>query len=51
MDEPVQAARQPDPGTKMRLAASDTSDAAFSKLDEDKDGRAQPQLPGALGAG
>ena len=35
----VETVTQPDPGTKMRLAAMDTSAAAFRKLDEDKDGR------------
>jgi EF hand len=35
----VESATQPDPGTKMRLAAMDTSAAAFRKMDEDKDGR------------
>lgn len=35
----VQSASQPDPGTKMRLAAMDTSAAAFRKLDRDNDGR------------
>lgn len=39
VDKPVESATQPDPGTKMRLAAMDTSAAAFRKLDEDKDGR------------
>ncbi|MBS0421495.1 MAG: hypothetical protein JSR66_27550 [Proteobacteria bacterium] len=42
VDKPVETATQPDPGTKMRLAAMDTSDAAFRKLDEDKDGRISP---------
>jgi hypothetical protein len=32
-------ASQPDQGTKLRLAAMDTSVAAFRKLDADKDGR------------
>jgi hypothetical protein len=32
-------ASQPDPGTKLRLAAMDTSAAAFRKLDADNDGR------------
>jgi hypothetical protein len=32
-------ASQPDPGTKLRLAAMDTSEAAFRKLDADNDGR------------
>jgi hypothetical protein len=32
-------ASQPDRGTKLRLAAMDTSDAAFRKLDADNDGR------------
>ena len=36
---PVESATQPDPGTKMRLAAMDTSAAAFRKLDRDNDGR------------
>ena len=39
VDKPVESATQPDPGTRMRLAAMDTSEAAFRKLDEDKDGR------------
>jgi len=39
VDKPVESATQPDPGTKMRLAAMDTSAAAFRKLDDDKDGR------------
>jgi EF hand len=39
VDNPVQTATQPDPGTKMRLAAMDTSAAAFRKLDADNDGR------------
>src|SRR6266702_3166709 len=33
------AASQPDQGTKLRLAAMDTSVAAFRKLDADNDGR------------
>jgi EF hand len=36
---PVETATQPDPGTKLRLAAMDTSEAAFRKLDADNDGR------------
>jgi EF hand len=39
IEKPVETATQPDPGTKMRLAAMDTSDAAFRKLDHDTDGR------------
>ena len=39
VDNPAEAATQPDPGTKMRLAAMDTSAAAFRKLDADNDGR------------
>jgi hypothetical protein len=39
VDKPVESATQPDPGSKLRLAAMDTSAAAFRKLDEDKDGR------------
>jgi hypothetical protein len=39
VDDAAQAATQPDPGTKMRLAAMDTSVAAFRKLDGDNDGR------------
>jgi hypothetical protein len=39
VDNPTAAATQPDPGTKMRLAAMDTSEAAFRKLDADHDGR------------
>ena len=39
VDNPTAAATQPDPGTKMRLAAMDTSEAAFRKLDTDNDGR------------
>jgi hypothetical protein len=39
VDEPAESATQPDPGTKMRLAAMDTSPAAFRKLDADNDGR------------
>jgi hypothetical protein len=39
VDNPVETATQPDPGTKMRLAAMDTSAAAFRKLDADNDGR------------
>ena len=39
VDNPSATATQPDPGTKMRLAAMDTSAAAFRKLDEDNDGR------------
>jgi hypothetical protein len=38
-ENPVATATQPDPGTKMRLAAMDTSEAAFRKLDADNDGR------------
>lgn len=38
-DNSVETATQPDPGTKMRLAAMDTSAAAFRKLDADNDGR------------
>jgi hypothetical protein len=36
---PVETATQPDAGTKLRLAAMDTSAAAFRKLDADNDGR------------
>lgn len=39
VDNPTATATQPDPGTKMRLAAMDTSEAAFRKLDTDNDGR------------
>lgn len=39
VDNPLETATQPDPGTKMRLAAMDTSAAAFRKLDADNDGR------------
>jgi EF hand len=39
VDNPVETATQPDPGTKLRLAAMDTSEAAFRKLDADHDGR------------
>lgn len=39
VDKPAESATQPDPGTKMRLAAMDTSPAAFRKLDADSDGR------------
>jgi hypothetical protein len=39
VDKPAETATQPDPGTKMRLAAMDTSAAAFRKLDADNDGR------------
>jgi hypothetical protein len=39
VDHPVETATQPDPGTKLRLAAMDTSEAAFRKLDADHDGR------------
>ena len=39
VDNPAESATQPDPGTKMRLAAMDTSPAAFRKLDADNDGR------------
>jgi EF hand len=39
VDNPSETAMQPDPGTKMRLAAMDTSAAAFRKLDADNDGR------------
>jgi hypothetical protein len=39
VDKPAESATQPDPGTKMRLAAMDTSPAAFRKLDADNDGR------------
>jgi hypothetical protein len=39
IEKPVESATQPDPGTKMRLAAMDTSEAAFRKLDHDNDGR------------
>jgi EF hand len=35
----VESAKQLDPGSKMRLAAMDTSAAAFRKLDRDNDGR------------
>ena len=37
--KPVETATQPDPGTRMRLAAMDTSPNAFRKLDKDNDGR------------
>lgn len=37
--EATATASQPDPGTKLRLATMDTSDAAFRKLDADNDGR------------
>src|SRR5262245_59596990 len=37
--KPVETATQPDPGTRMRLAAMDTSPSAFRKLDHDNDGR------------
>ena len=37
--KPTETATQPDPGTKMRLAAMDTSADAFRKLDHDNDGR------------
>jgi hypothetical protein len=39
VDNPAETATQPDPGTKLRLAAMDTSEAAFRKLDADNDGR------------
>jgi cell division protein FtsN len=39
VDNPAETATQPDPGTKLRLAAMDTSPAAFRKLDADNDGR------------
>lgn len=39
VDNPAESAMQPDPGTKARLAAMDTSAAAFRKLDADNDGR------------
>lgn len=39
VDKPAESATEPDPGTKMRLAAMDTSPAAFRKLDADNDGR------------
>jgi hypothetical protein len=39
VSNPVETATQPDPGTKLRLAALDTSEAAFRKLDADNDGR------------
>jgi hypothetical protein len=39
VDNPAETATQPDPGTKLRLAALDTSEAAFRKLDADNDGR------------
>ena len=39
VDNPAESATQPDPGTKLRLAAMDTSAAAFRKLDADNDGR------------
>jgi hypothetical protein len=39
VDNPAETAKQPDPGTKLRLAAMDTSAAAFRKLDADNDGR------------
>jgi hypothetical protein len=39
VDHPAETASQPDPGTKLRLAAMDTSAAAFRKLDTDNDGR------------
>jgi hypothetical protein len=39
VDNPAATATQPDPGTKLRLAAMDTSEAAFRKLDADNDGR------------
>ena len=39
VDNPAESATQPDPGTKARLAAMDTSAAAFRKLDADNDGR------------
>jgi EF hand len=38
-DTSAAAASQPDRGTKLRLAAMDTSVAAFRKLDADNDGR------------
>jgi len=37
--KPVETATQPDSGTKLRLAALDTSPAAFRKLDRDNDAR------------
>src|SRR3569833_1794201 len=37
--KPKKTATQPDPGTKMRLAAMDTSPNAFRKLDKDNDDR------------
>jgi hypothetical protein len=39
VDNPAETATQLDPGTKLRLAAMDTSEAAFRKLDADNDGR------------
>jgi EF hand len=39
VENPAEAAMQPDSGTKLRLAAMDTSAAAFRKLDADNDGR------------
>jgi hypothetical protein len=39
VNKPVETATQPDPGTKMRLAAMDTSPNAFHKLHKDNDGR------------
>ncbi len=39
VDNPAATTAEPDPGTKMRLAAMDTSAAAFRKLDADNDGR------------
>lgn len=38
-DSATTAASQADRGTRLRLAAMDTSDTAFRKLDEDHDGR------------
>ena len=39
VEKPVATATEPDPVTKLRLAALDTSPAAFRKLDQDNDGR------------
>jgi hypothetical protein len=41
-EDTAAAASQPDQGTKLRLAAMDTSATAFRKLDADNDGRISP---------
>jgi EF hand len=42
VEKPVETATHADRGTELRLAAMDTSAAAFRKLDHDNDGRISP---------